>query len=206
MKANSNQSVLRTLAKLGAGADVVSGRRVEAGAGRRHSAAEDPVLRHRQDRSRTARGAGGRYSVHQCRIRTRARTAVAARHRERQNGAHLGAGQPRRRCRHPCQNFNRQIREQVRHSAGARPRGLCPRRQLAGHRGDRRRHAYRQPDHRSQPDGNRVPDPGRIRRRRCAPTATPSRTSISAAASAFPITWTAKRRRRRRPMPPWSSA
>ncbi len=41
--------------------------------------------------------------------------------------------------------------------------------------------------------------------RRCAPTATPSRTSISAAASAFPITWTARRRRRRPPMPPWSS-
>ena len=45
----------------------------------------------------------------------------------------------------------------------------------------------------------------RISCRRCAPTATPSRISISAAASAFPITSTAKRRRCRRPMPRWSS-
>ena len=128
MKANSNQSVLRTLAKLGAGADVVSGGRIEAGAGGRHSARQDPVLRHRQDRNRTARGAGGGYPVHQHRVGTRARTVVAARRRERQDGAHLGAGQPRRRCRHPCQDLNRPIGEQVRHSAGARPRGLRPRR------------------------------------------------------------------------------
>ena len=41
--------------------------------------------------------------------------------------------------------------------------------------------------------------------RRCAPTATPSSISISAAGSAFPITPTAKRRHCRRPMPRWSS-
>ena len=39
----------------------------------------------------------------------------------------------------------------------------------------------------------------------CAPTATTSRISISAAGSAFPITPTAKRRRSRPPTPRWSS-
>ena len=56
-----------------------------------------------------------------------------------------------------------------------------------------------------EPDGDRVPDSLRIRARRCAPTATTSRISISAAGSAFPITPTAKRRRCRRPTPRWSS-
>ena len=42
--------------------------------------------------------------------------------------------------------------------------------------------------------------------RRCAPTATPSSTSISAAASAFPTARTTSRRRRPTPMPRWSSA
>ena len=54
-------------------------------------------------------------------------------------------------------------------------------------------------------DGNRVPVSWRNSSRRCAPTGTPSRISISAAGSAFPITWTAPRRRCRRPMPRWSS-
>ena len=92
MKANSNQSVLRTLAKLGAGADVVSGGELKRALAAGIPPRQDPVLRHRQDRNRTARGAGGRYSVHQCRIRARARTAVAARHRERQNGARSRCG------------------------------------------------------------------------------------------------------------------
>ena len=42
--------------------------------------------------------------------------------------------------------------------------------------------------------------------KRCAPTATPSRMWISAAGSAFPIISTGPRRRRPRPMPKWSSA
>ena len=206
MKANSNQSVLRTLAKLGAGADVVSGGELKRALAAGIPPQQDPVLRRRQDRSRAARGAGRRHPLHQRRIRAGARTAVAARGRGRQDRADLGAGQSRRRCRHPRQDLHRQVREQVRHPDRAGPRGLCPRRKAAGHRGHRRRHAYRQPDHRSRQDGNRVPDPGRFRARRCAPTATPSRISISAAASAFPITWTARRRRRRPPMPRWSSA
>ena len=205
MKANSNQSVLRTLAKLGAGADVVSG-----GELKRALAAGIPPSKilfsgRRQDRSRTARGAGGGYSLHQRRVRARTGTAVEARGRGRQDRADFGAGQSGRRCRHPRQDRHRQVREQVRRSDRAGARGLCPCGQTAGDRGDRHRHAYRQPDHRSRQDGNRVPDLCPISCRRCAPTATTSRISISAAGSAFPITPTAKRRHCRRPMPRWSS-
>ena len=188
MKANSNQSVLRTLAKLGAGADVVSGGELKRALAAGIPPQQDPVFRRRQDRGGTARGAGGRHSLHQRRIRARARTAVAAGGRGGQDRADFRARQSRRRCRHPRQDRHRQIREQVRRADRARPRRLCARRQTAGHRGDRHRHAYRQPDHRSQPDGDRVPDPLRLRARRCAPTATTSRISISAAGSAFPIT------------------
>ena len=52
MKANSNQAVIKTLAGLGAGADVVSGGELQARACGRHCAGEDHVLRHRQDRGR----------------------------------------------------------------------------------------------------------------------------------------------------------
>ena len=58
MKANSNQSVLRTLAKLGAGADVVSGGELKRALAAGIPAEQDPVLRRRQDRGRAARGAG----------------------------------------------------------------------------------------------------------------------------------------------------
>ena len=149
MKANSNQSVLRTLAKLGAGADVVSGGELKRALAAGIPPQQDSVLRRRQDRSRAARGAGRGHSLHQCRIRARARIAVAARGRDRQDRADLGPRQSRRRRRHPRQDRDRQVREQVRHSARARARGLCPRGQAAGDRGDRHRHAYRQPDHRS---------------------------------------------------------
>ena len=63
--------------------------------------------------------------------------------------------------------------------------------------------------------GSQITDLGAARRRRsgcwpnsckrCAPMAIPSRMSISAAGSAFPITPTGKRRRRPPPMPRWSS-
>ena len=51
MKANSNQAVIATLARLGAGADVVSGGELLARPGRRHRAGQDHVLRRRQDRA-----------------------------------------------------------------------------------------------------------------------------------------------------------
>ena len=51
MKANSNQAVIATLARLGAGADVVSGGELLARPRRRHRAGQDHVLRRRQDRA-----------------------------------------------------------------------------------------------------------------------------------------------------------
>ena len=53
MKANSNQAVIATLAKLGAGADVVSGGELKRARARRRARRQDHVLRHRQDRGRT---------------------------------------------------------------------------------------------------------------------------------------------------------
>ena len=57
MKANSNQAVIKTLAALGAGADVVSEGELKR-ARRRHRARQDHVLRHRQNggRARARRG------------------------------------------------------------------------------------------------------------------------------------------------------
>ncbi len=52
MKANSNQAVLKTLAGLGAGADVGVGRGTQAGAGETPCHREDHVLWHRQDGAR----------------------------------------------------------------------------------------------------------------------------------------------------------
>ena len=87
MKANSNQSVLRTLAKLGAGADVVSGGELKRALAAGIPAEQDFVLGRRQDRSRTARGAGRGRSLHQCGIRARTRFAVEACDRDGAHGA-----------------------------------------------------------------------------------------------------------------------
>ena len=59
--------------------------------------------------------------------------------------------QSRRRRQDPRQDHHRQGREQVRHPLRPGARGLCPRRRPARHPGRRRRHAYRQPDHRPRP-------------------------------------------------------
>ena len=75
MKANSNQSVLRTLAKLGAGADVVSGGELKRALAAGIPAGQDRVLRRRQDGGRAARRARRRHPLHQRRERARARAA-----------------------------------------------------------------------------------------------------------------------------------
>ena len=206
MKANSNQSVLRTLAKLGAGADVVSGGELKralaagippnkilfSGVGKteaelRAALAADILCINVESEpelellSRLAVEAGKT-----ARISVRVNPDVDA-------GTHakIATGKSENKFGVPHR---------------ARARGLCPCGQAAGDRGHRHRHAYRQPDHRSRagwkPRSGFSPNSCR----RCAPTATTSRISISAAGSAFPITWTAKRRRRRTPMPRWSSA
>ena len=79
MKANSNQAVLRVLAKLGAGADVVSEGELRRALAAGIPADEDPVLRRRQDRARDGFRARRRHPLLQRRIRAGAGTAVGAR-------------------------------------------------------------------------------------------------------------------------------
>ena len=206
MKANSNQSVLRTLAKLGAGADVVSG-----GELKRALAAGIPperILFSGVGKTEAELRAALAADILCINIESEPELELLSRLAgETGKTARISVrDQSRRRCRHPCQDFNRQIREQVRRAAEPRARGLCPRREAARHQGHRRRRAYRQPDHRSGAAGNRLFGFSPISCRRCAPTAMPSRISISAAGSAFPITPTGKRRRCHPPMPRWSSA
>ena len=205
MKANSNQSVLRTLAKLGAGADVVSGgelkRALAAGIPPQRScspasARPKPNCARRWPRTFSASMSNPSPNWNCCRG-SPARAAGRARISVRVNpdvnsGSHakISTGKSENKFGVPI----------------ARARAVYARAgKIAGHPGHRRRHAYRKPDHRSGPDGSSVQDTGRIRADACAPTATPSRMSISAAASAFPITWTARHRRSPPPMPRWSS-
>ena len=161
MKANSNQSVLRTLAKLGAGADVVSG-----GEMRRALAAGVPpekILFSGVGKTEAELRAALAADILCINVESEPELELLSR-------LAVEAGGPRgSRCGSiptsmpaPCQDLHRQVREQVRRPDRARPRGLCPRGQDAGHRGHRRRHAYRQPDHRSGADGNRLPDAGRF--------------------------------------------
>ncbi len=56
MKANSNQAVIATLARLGAGADVVSEGELKRARAAKNSRREDHVLRCRQDRARARAG------------------------------------------------------------------------------------------------------------------------------------------------------
>ena len=202
MKANSNQAVLRTLAKLGAGADVVS-----EGELRRALAAGIPA-----DKivfsgvGKTARemdfalDAG----ILCFNVESRARTGAAlgrAPSAPARTAPRVAAHQSGCRRQDPQEDLDRQGREQVRHPLAARPRRLCPRRRTARPRGRRHRHAYRQPDHRPAAVRRRLRAAGRTGRRRCAPTATRSSMSISAAGSASPTAPTTIRRRCPTPMP-----
>ena len=131
MKANSNQAVIATLAKLGAGADVVSG-----GELKRARAAGIPADKimfsgiGKTARRACARGRR-RHSLHQRRVRAGARTVVVDRVVEGARRADLGARQSRHRSQDAPQDRHRQGREQVRHPDQPRARGLCARRQAA---------------------------------------------------------------------------
>ena len=205
MKANSNQAVLRTLATLGAGADVVSGGEMRARWRPAIPAEQDRVLGRRQDRARTARGAGSRHSLHQRRERTRAGSAVAGRGETGQDRADFATASIRTSMPGPTPR-----------SPPASPRTSSASR-FAGR-------ARSMPARPKLPGievtgidmhiGSQLTDLlpletafrcGGLSRRRCAPTATASSVSISAAGSASPITPTAKRRHCRSPMPRWSS-
>ena len=71
MKANSNQAVIATLARLGAGADVVSEGELLRARAAGIAAGQDHVLRRRQDRARTRARGRARHSLRQRRIRSR---------------------------------------------------------------------------------------------------------------------------------------
>ncbi len=206
MKANSNQSVLRTLAKLGAGADVVSGGELKRALAAGFPAEQDPVFRRRQDRGRTARRARRRHPLHQRRIRVRARPAVAPRGGGGQDRAHLRARQSRCRCRHPCQDLDRQVREQVRHPDRACARRLCQGRQAAGIEDHRRRHAHRQPDHRSRPSRGRLSHPRGFRARAARRRPRHFAYRFRRRARHSLLQGSRSRRPRRTPMRRWSSA
>src|SRR5665811_1490353 len=162
MKANSNQSVLRTLAKLGAGADVVSGGELKralaagippqkilfSGIGKteaelRAALAEDILCINVESEpelellSRLASETG-----RIARISVRVNPDV-------DSGSHakISTGKSENKFGVPLD----------------RARGLCPRGKAAGHSRHRRRHAYRQPDHRSGAAGGRVQPAGGFR-------------------------------------------
>ena len=163
MKANSNQAVMRTLAKLGAGADVVS--EGEFKRARAAGIAPDKIMF--SGIGKTARelalAVDEGHSLRQRRVRGRARIAVLDRRRQGPRRRHLDPRQSRRRSEDPRQDRHRQGREQVRHSDQPRARRLRPCGEAAGRQGHRRRHAYRQPDHRAAAVQRRLRAAVRIR-------------------------------------------
>ena len=195
MKANSNQAVIGRLAGLGAGADVVSEGELKRALRRRHSrpsrscspASARPSAR---SRSRSTRASSASTSKSEPELALLSAIAAA----KGPQRADLDPRQSRRRRQDPSQDRHRQGGEQVRHPDQPRARGLCPCRQAARHRGDRRRHAYRQPDHRPRPFGDAFALLAELVGTLRADGHTIAQ-SISAAASASPIATTTSRRR-----------
>ncbi len=201
MKANSNQAVLKTLGKLGAGIDVVS-----EGELRRALAAGIPASRimfsgvGKTPREMDFALEAGIYCFNvesEPELEILNQRAVKA----GKKAPGLLPHQPGCRCQNACEDFDRQEGKQVRHFLGARPRRLCPGGQVARHRGDRHRHAYRQPDHRAAALRRRLQAAARAGRYAARRRPRPFTTSMSAAASAFPTRTTTTRRRCPRPMP-----
>ncbi len=198
MKANSNQSVIRTFVAEGAGCDVVS-----EGELRRALAAGCPPERIVfAGVGKTAREIAFAVDTGIYCFNAESEPEIALHLGDRGGQGPDGEGrrprQPGRRRQDPPQDHHGQGREQVRHPLSPRPRGLCPCGGAAGHPARRRRHAYRQPDHRPRPvrRGLRAASP--ISSATSAPTAIRSTMSMPAAASASPTASTILRR----PSPP----
>ena len=165
MKANSNQAVIATLARLGAGADVVSG-----GELLRARAAGIPPgkimfsgVGKTADELKLAVEQGILCVNVESEAELELLAAIAA-----------GAGStaavsirvnPDIDPKTHAKICHRQGREQIRHSHQPRPRGLCSRRQAQGRARRRRRHAYRQPDHRARSVQRRFRAAGGLRAR-----------------------------------------
>ena len=192
MKANSNhRGASRTLARLGAGADVVSEGELPPRAGGRRagpSGSSSPA----SARPRGEMRLRAREGIAQINVEVRARAGAA----RAQVAAASGAAAPHR---HPRQPRRRRQRPTPR-SPPARPRtssasrsrerraALRPgRRQLPGIEPVGRRLPHRQPDHRPAALSRRLPADARAWSSSCAATASRSSGSTSAAASASPI-------------------
>ena len=114
VKANSNQAVIATLARLGAGMDVVSEGELRRARAAGVPADQDHLRRRRQDARGDGLRAGRGHPGLQRRVRARAGGAERGGGEPRPHGAHRPARQSRRRRQDARQDLHRQGREQVR--------------------------------------------------------------------------------------------
>ena len=151
VKANSNQAVIATLARLGAGADVVSGGELKRALAAGVPPRQDHVLRHRQDRGRACGSRSTATFFASMSSPSPSSNCFPPSPPARAAPPNISVRvNPGRRCQDPRQDRHRPGREQVRHSDQPRPRGLRAGGQAAGPARRRRRHAHRQPDHRAR--------------------------------------------------------
>ena len=149
MKANSNQAVLTTLARLGAGMDVVS--EGELRRARAAGVAGERIIFSGVGKTLGEMNLGLEENIFCFNVESEpelealSRAAISLRRR----CADRHPGQSRCRRPHPRQDRDRQVGEQVRRPDLARPRRLRLRADPAGLERPRRRYAYRLADHRS---------------------------------------------------------
>ena len=191
----ANLAVIRTLAALGAGADVVS-----EGEVRRALAAGVPAERivfsgRGQDRSRTGVRHRPRASCRSTSSPSRNWSMLDAVGRAPGARRPSPAGQPRRRRQQPRQDRHRQGGEQVRRRMAARPSGATPAQQHAGRRGRRRGRPYRLADDQLDPFRAAFAEPARPGGDAARRRASPSTAWIWAAGSACPMATKAPSRR-----------
>ena len=203
IKANSNLGVLATLARLGAGMDVVS-----EGELRRALAVKVPADRivfsgRRQDPRRDGLRARRRHLRLQRRVGVGAPSAERGGRSQRPNRAHRFPRQSGRRRQDPPQDRDRQSREQIRRAVRRGAVALRAGAPASRHRSRRRAYAYRQPDHRPGAVQERVRPVEGAGRQLARRRASPSTSSISAAVSASPIATINRRRRCPKIMPGW---
>ena len=206
MKANSNQAVIATLAKLGAGADVVS----EGELKRALAAGVPPQKIMFSGVGKTARELAAAVDAGILCINVESEpelallSEIAAAKGRTANvslrvNPDIDAKTHRKIATGKSEN---KFGIPISHAREVYARAA----KLPGPARRRRRHAHRQPDHRADAVRRCLRAAVRFRARHCAPTATRFRMSISAAASAFPIARTMSRRPCRTPMPRSSSA
>jgi diaminopimelate decarboxylase len=149
MKANSNQAMLRTLAKLGAGADVVSEGELRRALAAGIRPIEDHVFRRRQDGARDGFCARKLAFIASTSSPNPSWSCSRRAPSRWQDRADFTAHQPGCRRQDTQEDLHRQGRKQVRHCLAARRSDVYKRAaSLPGIKVDRHRHPYWQPDHR----------------------------------------------------------